>query len=280
MILKKYSFKTLTPLFINGPIKNKVELRTASLKGALRYWYRAAIAEANIENLYKKENEIFGSTDSASTFIIKIKNLSKINAKSNIAKKVLVYFNKHKAPALKQDIEFEVEIIIRSDQFQNEITSSLTIFTMLGGLGKRVRRGFGSIINKDDKFESPIDFLARLKNELFNLNNSDMIIENNSLMINHKGKANYPFVKEVIIGKTAKRADLLKKIDKCASENNNYALGNGDPRMASPVFVTIKEINDNFYPVITKLNEVYPEKNYKVEDYEKKIAKFIDCLVS
>lgn len=50
------------------------ELRASSIKGALRWWFRAILGGDNIEQLKKSEDEIFGSTDSASKIKIKIEN--------------------------------------------------------------------------------------------------------------------------------------------------------------------------------------------------------------
>lgn len=43
--MKKINFtlETLTPLFLAGNDQNAVELRAASIRGHLRYWYRALL---------------------------------------------------------------------------------------------------------------------------------------------------------------------------------------------------------------------------------------------
>ncbi len=57
-------FETVTPLFMSGANREKVEFRLPSLKGALRFWWRA-IAYSNyngeLSAIRKREASIFGS---------------------------------------------------------------------------------------------------------------------------------------------------------------------------------------------------------------------------
>lgn len=62
--------------------------------------------------------------------------------------------------------------------------------------------------------------------------------------------------------------DRLQKKDK--------SLGSINPtRMASPVYVTVVKIKDDYYPLITKLEPIYPEG---IEGNVEVLEKFIDEL--
>ncbi len=67
--------EVVTPMFIGGADKTKAELRESSLKGLLRFWWRMINAYRFSSNneMLKEENNIFGSTNNASTFKINIK---------------------------------------------------------------------------------------------------------------------------------------------------------------------------------------------------------------
>jgi CRISPR/Cas system CMR-associated protein Cmr1 (group 7 of RAMP superfamily) len=65
--------KLLTPLFMSGANQEEAEFRVASIKGALRFWWRATHAEAD----YKSLNAIqilFGFT--SNDFSTRFKNLA------------------------------------------------------------------------------------------------------------------------------------------------------------------------------------------------------------
>ncbi|MFQ5900776.1 MAG: type III-B CRISPR module RAMP protein Cmr1, partial [Thermodesulfobacteriota bacterium] len=56
-----FDCKTITPMFLTGA-KGEPELRVPSIKGAMRFWWRAVRGIDDIKRLNKEENEIFGGT--------------------------------------------------------------------------------------------------------------------------------------------------------------------------------------------------------------------------
>ncbi len=59
--------KTITPLFMYGATDQRAEIRAASIKGIMRWWWRAVKAYNNTEKLFNKESEIFGFADSGAS---------------------------------------------------------------------------------------------------------------------------------------------------------------------------------------------------------------------
>jgi CRISPR type III-B/RAMP module RAMP protein Cmr1 len=55
-----YRCELLTPLIMAGANQGEPELRAASIKGALRWWWRATQADDDIPNLHQRELQIFG----------------------------------------------------------------------------------------------------------------------------------------------------------------------------------------------------------------------------
>ena len=57
--------KTVSPLFLNGADKAQPELRAASVRGQLRYWFRAieGAKTDSLQEVWRKEESIFGSTE-------------------------------------------------------------------------------------------------------------------------------------------------------------------------------------------------------------------------
>jgi CRISPR-associated protein Cmr1 len=63
MIELKAKFHTVTPLFMSGSDKFRAELRVPSIKGVLRFWWRAlALGRlGSVSKVRKEESRIFGS---------------------------------------------------------------------------------------------------------------------------------------------------------------------------------------------------------------------------
>jgi CRISPR-associated protein Cmr1 len=276
----EFNLQTVTPVFSYGSNQNKVELRPSSLKGFLRYWYRAALATNDLKKLHESENNIFGSTEEASNFSIRIKDLNKINNESkNINSELfLPHKSKYRQSAIKKDLKFDVVLTIKNSDYTKKIEDSFLLAILLGGIGQRSRRGFGSLKNVDRKFDSKDEFLRQVKDLLGSLSSKQYKIEKGKLVMVDSNDFGYPVIKEVIIGKSNNMEKMLKKIGKATHNNNHNAIGNGNPRMASPVYVTINKINNKYYPIITKLEAVYPEKNYNVSNSKEQINKFIKEL--
>ena len=69
-----FDCEIVTPMFLYGADGKTPELRAPSLKGVLRFWWRAAQAEDDIEEIKKREAGIFGDsgTEGRSKFSIQI----------------------------------------------------------------------------------------------------------------------------------------------------------------------------------------------------------------
>jgi CRISPR-associated protein Cmr1 len=63
MIELEAKFRVVTPLFMSGSDKSKSELRVPSIKGVLRFWWRAlALGRlGSVSKVREEESRIFGS---------------------------------------------------------------------------------------------------------------------------------------------------------------------------------------------------------------------------
>ncbi len=280
-----YNLKTVSPVFCSGANKS-VEIRPASFKGIMRYWYRALVAENDLKKLHKRENELFGSTSNSSSFRIRL--LNNINKRRDVEKKCLLpHKNKPFSNAIKQNVPFKLEL---SAKFRlEEIKDVFELALLLGGIGKRSRRGFGSIANTEWKFEDTNDLMNRILKILNEHSGKKYIMDDRIISVKKNGifaktsLFDYPTIEKIRIGSAFNSCDdLLRKIGKDTHIHCNKALGSGNPRMASPAYVTINEINGKYYPVVTKLTPCYP-KNYlnssSCHDYDSIIDSFIESVV-
>lgn len=159
----------ITPLFMYGA-ENKFEIRASSIKGLLRYWWRACNYADEKQHLLKKENEIFGSKDKKSPVSIKIntEKLGLVDTDNREIKEAdyLFYSLKlgngskklktYKPPKAKQsfDIEFRYKDRDENEKIIMEYLKALDAMQLLGGMGSRSRRGAGNFSITDVKVEN------------------------------------------------------------------------------------------------------------------------------
>lgn len=222
-----FELETVTPLFMAGADGKTPErkLRPPSFKGILRFWWRVIQTEGRLPHLAEKEAGLFGGT-------------GEYERKSNVSMRFPIkselttgteYMLPHKPTERSRSpqqaiqagqtfpchLRFQQTKPNRRDENENwrdEIIDAFQIALILGGFGKRSRRGFGSIA------------------------------------------------------------------DRSTSKHQDTALGNGNPRMASPVVVSILKIEAQYHPIITKLSSHF-KKPYP-ENYEEKQQVFIEEIVS
>jgi len=152
-----FKLKVITYLAMSGADQNEVEWRSQSVKGLMRWWFRAARGEK------EEEKRIFGhGGDKANASFFKIRCYPLKIKKENIeeskrswenlrgGEKYLGYSIKlADRKAIKPDTDFYLEIKFYplstpEDKDKKIILSSLWLAVNLGNFGTRARRGLGS----------------------------------------------------------------------------------------------------------------------------------------
>ncbi|WP_168188667.1 type III-B CRISPR module RAMP protein Cmr1 [Thermoflavimicrobium daqui] len=178
------TFQVVTPLFLSGAEQDKAEIRLPSVKGALRYWYRAIQPQYN--QLDKEstgaslEEQLFGGTGSgAGLGRFLLRDVSTEEVKQNIRRRFDPVFSKDlsylsfslrskklERDYIQPDQEFKIQLVLRPEtnterQKRNwqELMASIWLLGHVGGLGARSRRGFGSV--QLSSWEAPPDSLAQ-----------------------------------------------------------------------------------------------------------------------
>lgn len=167
--------KVITPMFISGANQQQAELRAPSIKGALRFWWRAMradLAQQSLRELREREGEIFGDTLRRAGVILQTE-YSKQNYK-NYAKSSWTDFNSRnikdedkglgyllysktmmrpqEAAHFSPGFPFVVTMLSNEKKYLIEAVKAFWLFTFLGGIGTRSRRGAGAfeVIQIDD----------------------------------------------------------------------------------------------------------------------------------
>jgi CRISPR-associated protein Cmr1 len=174
----QYTAEVLTPLFLGGAeARGKPELRSPSLRGALRYWYRALLGgcasiELSKDNLQQREEAVFGSTKVGSPVTIRLLGVNTIAVESYQKERALRTPDGDYQPTgrdyllwslaesgregsprhlpareyLTPGVKFEITLQTRADEESlNQAHAALWLLASLGALGARANRAAGSL---------------------------------------------------------------------------------------------------------------------------------------
>ncbi len=172
-----FTCEIITPMFLAGADVSTPELRPPSIKGALRYWWRAIHGDMPISDLKKAETEIFGGGGEEarrSRTSLSIKSLQRItndklpekridtpsptedNPDRTIRADLFRYlaYGAHNREYIDSgstfDLTFRFTNIVSID---DDILMPLKVLSFFGGLGAKSRNGYGCfrILSCSDK---------------------------------------------------------------------------------------------------------------------------------
>jgi CRISPR-associated protein Cmr1 len=241
MKIKKINGKIITPMLIHGEDTQVAELRPPSIKGAMRFWWRAIHGNLSLDELKKQETKLFGGAGESNA----LKSSFRIKLETTYLKSEQIDPLPHKKGGFKisgykENQNFEISLIGK-ELAKVEKIFELTV--ILGGFGLRSRRGFGCVsMIKDNSTPITEEYIKGL-------------IADINKEFKYTSTVQYPYIKEFKIGKTYRNFnDLQKVISKATSGKCGKHLFN-DSRFSSPIYVSILKFNNNDYrPIITTLN--------------------------
>ena len=277
------NLETVTPMFLHGESSKRLELRPPPFKSLMRYWWRT-VQDCEWKSLQRDEAKLFGSTDRKAPFSIRI--LGETNLDSTEYKPLPHRTDRRGflADAYKGGQSFDLYLITKngSDAATYEQISKLGF--LLGGVGNRSRRGFGSIRKKSWNFTDVLNLRKEVLDTL-NAVACDNRFQMKGQIIESKLTRfpNYPVVQRIFFGNPTPDVDsLLRKIGQATHDamgsNRDHTLGAGSPRMASPVVVRIQKVKNKFVPIVTQLYPIYPR--YTPNSFEQKQKRFIDAIIT
>lgn len=166
------TLETVTPLFLGGGgVTQQSELRPASFRGALRYWYRALVGGvigSDLNALRQAESKVFGNTEGISPVTLRLRGAMRLMSTfdldrdgRNAIRNGHNYFfystrlgNNRREPFAPPQSSSEAGVILtfstHPGAYQGDISmqhacAAAWLLTHLGGLGTRSRRCAGSL---------------------------------------------------------------------------------------------------------------------------------------
>ena len=185
------SYKIVTPMFLGDGLQKAESIRPPSIKGALRFWWRAlnwrAVVGKNAEKkealkeLHSREARLFGLAAKEGgepcgqgLFLLSVD--SDVSKGTFVPGKGCIYMlgqgliekQKLKRDFLEQGGTFTIKLCFKPKATKDDMESvveAMFIFGLLGGLGSRSRRGLGSVaIQSFDKGNTALKDIKVPKN--------------------------------------------------------------------------------------------------------------------
>lgn len=262
-------------MFLRGYDNETPELRPPAFKALFRYWWRAAVGEMSVNHLREGESCLFGNTKKRSPVSIRISGLTALQYSEYAP---LPHDpNRFQNQAYRPNGKFN--LTLAAPQL-DEYEKIAKLGFLLGGVGNRSRRGFGSIRYQDWSFQTVAELEKEVCQALDEISPGRFHNNPNEIQIDPTIRiADYPVIQAIYFGVNLWRNvdDLLRRIGQATHNHCDQALGGINPRMASPIHVRIQKVGDQFVPVITQLNSVFP--GAAPHDYERKQKDFIDEIL-
>jgi len=264
MPTETYQLRTISPLFLNGAAKDAAgkaipELRAASVRGQLRYWFRAleGARTSDFGTAAEREADLFGSVEYGSPLMVRV---TSTEAAPRITNEFMLPHRSERrapAPAFPIGTRFKLELAARPGlTIPTRATLATSVWLLLGGLGKRSRRMFGALQvtqNRDWQFQTPEQYGDAIKLWL------DAYLKKTATV---NQLPDYPILhprwSRILIGQTplssAEEANqalfsiLRNDIYRPRQDMFGYTQGG---RRASPLHAQIRLINNQIYPVLT-----------------------------
>ena len=188
----EFECKVVTPMFLAGADGKTPEIRAASIKGVLRFWWRALNGHLSIEELKKREGEIFGSTERKSSFSVKVVE-QKLSVKNSVnrGKSYKFYPNRPASDTIEylgygiseydrqthgmiwnrdhivSGSSFKLRLDVATSKHLEEIETTVKVFLNFGGLGAKSRNGFGSVQAREVQNEDFSKFIKKIERPQF-----------------------------------------------------------------------------------------------------------------
>lgn len=192
------TYRVVTPMFLGDANQKATGLRSPSVKGALRFWWRAlnwgrcrretGTTTAALKSLYREEQHLFGTAAvveddrplGQGVFLLRISPPSRTATDvtwptNNTGSGYLGFglmesgnpgnnnYQPHRE-GIREGIEFNLELRFKPGTGSSDVdalSETLQAWNLFGGLGSRARRGFGSVtlIKMNDQ-DTRLDRLA------------------------------------------------------------------------------------------------------------------------
>lgn len=163
---EEYGMEVVTPMFLGGAEKVNRQIRPASIKGVLRFWWRAVYGPhfSVISDMRAEENKIFGSTDQKSNVDVHVLSPEDLDVSDRLPNynipggrtEVFGYLGfgaSNGEQYINPGSQFQLRLRCISEEYLDQVKHSFYCLCNFGGLGSKSRNGFGCMNYKKMNME-------------------------------------------------------------------------------------------------------------------------------
>jgi CRISPR-associated protein Cmr1 len=229
----------------------------------MRFWLRVLLGGVlgdRPDKIFQCESQVFGSTDHASPVVVQLEphNLGSDGFNPLPHKQVTFRFN-----GFKPGQRFDICLLSRDEDALQQAQKALQLLCYLGGLGRRSRRGFGSLQITDGELALMAGTAKELGNAL--KQRLDAILPSSFAKLSDVLR--FPILHpdwaqiKVCDEEFSDWEQAIKFVMKRAHQHKNPALGFANPRQASPVHVHVTRLSTGKYALVltTMLSQFNPK---------------------
>jgi len=164
-----FQLEVITPVFMRGANQNKAEIRAASIKGLMRWWFRALAGSYfgnDVEELRRAEEYVFGSTNQKSRVVVEVVKEhveEKFYPLPMVWKKKKGVTTRVSQRAITPGSKFTLLLTSDDEEVLKLACYSLIGLVYFGGIGFRCSRGAGSL--KISRIRSDVQLIDLPKNK-------------------------------------------------------------------------------------------------------------------
>lgn len=291
-----YRCEVITPMFVAGADQETAELREASIKGLLRFWWRATSEFGKLKQMKEREEEVFGSTQEKSRIHILLSEKRIIPSDKKLkgdddgrpAKfrgDILKYlsYGCQDRPYIQPGSRFNMKIRLLPE-YRKEIERALYAFYWFGGIGAKSRNGFGSFAIEPKIDPKPhrgiltntIDEFTKINKRVTLLSTVDTYQTWEKAL----SKIGYLYWEARMSVEKRHQFDQRAKIAKPIIARNEHIPSEfKDGRQAKPFFLHVSKTSDgkyrgkiNFFPTSSMMDKENPE------EYDNVFRVFIETI--
>lgn len=288
---------TVTPLFLGGsdPRGQPPELRPPSFRGAMRYWYRAALGgvlgDADLVSLRAMETAVFGSTDQGSPVSLRLSGSLEYSQHY-----ILPHKKAGKRNAFDPDQKFFLTMTAGpacSELVWVNACMALNLALTLGGIGLRSRRGMGSLQVVESSQPDLVPIFPQQESEIIQfigrITRSAMqqvkaLATERKIPVRGLPQAPTAFPCAALGAEflLVHPANVTQPIEAVAELMMRFPkvswLGGISPRQASPVWAKVLKIQKGYRHLFTILPSRLAQNTHKYHEMKKWLETMRDCI--
>jgi CRISPR-associated protein Cmr1 len=262
--------RAIAPIFLNGSDSSgSPEWRAPSVRGQLRYWARAILGAqtgGDLNLVHKQESLVFGSTGQGSPVTIRLSTFSKESqSRAMLPHREYSGGNVSKAPSIPEGSTTTLTCLTKpAVTVPTLFSDALITWLLLGGVGKRSRRMFGSLAIQKTEGSEDLERLRMLQSadeyaQAVNSYLTSLIGTGKNLTGIPAFPMLHPAHSWIIVGREPyENATLANKalfgiLRGQYKQEEAYFGGAMRGRRASQLIAQVRQIGDEYFPVLTYL---------------------------